>query len=848
MIELQILGEIRLRAGDGSELDALLRQPKRLALLAYLASPKPGTWHRRDMLLALFWPDLDAAHARTSLRNSVYVLRQALGDSVLRNRGDEEISIDPAMLETDLATVWDALRNNRPEEALANYRGELLPGLFPSDSDGFQRWLDTERTRLQVAVSTAAMAKVDELEKSGELTRALAIARGVIAINPDDETIVRRVMKLHESLGDRAGALTLFEGYRARLASDFEAEPSPETVALAKGMKEPASPVLPRKKPAKPASVEKTSATRLDLPPMPRKRRAALVGALLFGVAAMSAITALEMSRPARPATIGRSLPLTREEGLQVEVDISPNGRFVAYAKGYANNLKIYVQGTGGGAALPLTSDSLHVELMPRWSPHNDEILFLSNNNAYVSPALGGSARVVAKGAPDDSMVRSASWSPTGDSIAIVRNDSLFVQPLKGSGSRFVGKGRQLHSCVWSPDSTWIACVSGNWIAFTPGPLFGNAAPSSVIVFPSAGGKPVDITGDQFQNESPAWSADGKFLWFLSNRDGRDGESYAVSIGANGSAVSAPVSTGIRAESISLSEDRVAYSVSTKEANIWSVEIPRDTAVSMGSASQITTGNKVIEVVSASRDGKWLMYDSNRAGNADIYRRSIADGSEEQLTTDSAAEFAPELSPDGAEFAWHRYVKGKRHLFAKRLDSDSIQDVLAVSGDRGVPRWSPDGKSIVAWAHDFERGGVFVMHRDSRGQWGKPAWQLYFGQLPVWSPDGRTIAFVRLDGSIQTIPADSGALTTVYAPKPDEPKAIYLIWKTPDTIWMIGQTLRDEGIWSVSLTSGERKRLVRMEDPLVKTIGPGFASAGSRFYFSLNERTCNVQWAELTKH
>jgi len=41
MIELRVLGEIRLRTGDGAEIHTLLRQPKRLALLAYLASPTP---------------------------------------------------------------------------------------------------------------------------------------------------------------------------------------------------------------------------------------------------------------------------------------------------------------------------------------------------------------------------------------------------------------------------------------------------------------------------------------------------------------------------------------------------------------------------------------------------------------------------------------------------------------------------------------------------------------------------------------------------------------------------------------------------------------------------------------
>jgi hypothetical protein len=37
-----------------------------------------------------------------------------------------------------------------------------------------------------------------------------------------------------------------------------------------------------------------------------------------------------------------------------VEAAISPNGRLVAYAKGNAARLRIFVQKIGGGPALPL--------------------------------------------------------------------------------------------------------------------------------------------------------------------------------------------------------------------------------------------------------------------------------------------------------------------------------------------------------------------------------------------------------------------------------------------------------------------------------------------------------------
>ena len=246
MIEFQLLGEVRLRGTDRAEVHALLRQPKRLALLAYLVSPLPGTWHRRETLLALFWPELDTVHARTSLRNALYVLRQILGDDVLRNRGDEEISVDPARLETDLGKVWTAIKRGRIEDALANYRGELLPGLFAPDSEGFQRWLDVERARLKVEVSRAALSLVTSLEREGNLPEALGVAQRAIEIQPDDETAVRRLITLHEAMGDRAGGLGVFESYRSRLEAEFDAEPAPETSALANRLRVSSEASMPR--------------------------------------------------------------------------------------------------------------------------------------------------------------------------------------------------------------------------------------------------------------------------------------------------------------------------------------------------------------------------------------------------------------------------------------------------------------------------------------------------------------------------------------------------------------------------------------------------------------------------
>src|SRR5690349_25016054 len=94
MIELRLIGRVSLTGVQGREVRNLLRQPRRLALLAYLAAATPRGFHRRDSLLALFWPELDQEHARAALRQALHVVRDALGADVIVTRGDEEVGLD----------------------------------------------------------------------------------------------------------------------------------------------------------------------------------------------------------------------------------------------------------------------------------------------------------------------------------------------------------------------------------------------------------------------------------------------------------------------------------------------------------------------------------------------------------------------------------------------------------------------------------------------------------------------------------------------------------------------------------------------------------------------------------
>src|SRR5919112_3079154 len=126
MIRLRTLGALDLRAADGEELRPVLAQPKRFALLAYLAVATPRGAHQRDTIIALFWPEHDSEHARNALSQSLHFLRRWLGAEVIIGRGADEVAVNRELLWCDAVAFEDALDAGRLTEAMELYLGDLL--------------------------------------------------------------------------------------------------------------------------------------------------------------------------------------------------------------------------------------------------------------------------------------------------------------------------------------------------------------------------------------------------------------------------------------------------------------------------------------------------------------------------------------------------------------------------------------------------------------------------------------------------------------------------------------------------------------------------------------------------
>src|SRR2546422_9656893 len=207
MVEFRLLGPLNLTTADGREARSLLAQPRRLALLAYLAAATPRGLHRRDTILALFWPELDQPHARAALRQALHVLRDELGAQALVSRGDEEIGLAFEAVRCDVADFDRAVEGGRLTEALDLYRGELLEGFFISGAPDFERWQDQERSRLAEAARRCAQALGDEADARGDLGGARTFKQRTVQLCPHEEQPLRRMITLLDRTGDRAGAV-----------------------------------------------------------------------------------------------------------------------------------------------------------------------------------------------------------------------------------------------------------------------------------------------------------------------------------------------------------------------------------------------------------------------------------------------------------------------------------------------------------------------------------------------------------------------------------------------------------------------------------------------------------------
>ena len=152
-----------------------------------------------------------------------------------------------------------------------------------------------------------------------------------------------------------------------------------------------------------------------------------------------------------------------------------------------------------------------------------------------------------------------------------------------------------------------------------------------------------------------------------------------------------------------------------------------------------------------SPDGKLLAYISDQAGNLDIH---LADQREEtviRLTHSDEDDTAPRWSPDGLRLAFISDRDGNSEVYLMETDGSSQTRITSNTTGEEMGDWSPDNVWLAFSRNEDDsddsggdsKEGLWLRNPD-----GVNLVHLTKGQdsAPVWSPNGRDIAFVRTDG------------------------------------------------------------------------------------------------------
>ena len=229
---LRTFGGLSL-TGESGPVTGAATQRRKLALLAVLATGgERGV--SRDRLLALFWPESDAEHARHALTQSLSALRRELGAENLF-LGTADLSLNPAGIESDVAALGTALARAEFERAVALYVGPFLDGVHLDHahaSPEFERWVEVERSRLAGLIAEAVERLAIGATERHEHRRAVEWWRRLAALDPYSSQIASGLMRALIAVGDSAGALRQAEIHATLLREELHMEPDEAVLAI----------------------------------------------------------------------------------------------------------------------------------------------------------------------------------------------------------------------------------------------------------------------------------------------------------------------------------------------------------------------------------------------------------------------------------------------------------------------------------------------------------------------------------------------------------------------------------------------------------------------------------------
>jgi Tol biopolymer transport system component len=463
-------------------------------------------------------------------------------------------------------------------------------------------------------------------------------------------------------------------------------------------------------------------------------------------------------SAPTAVARFSSPMQLTTALGVEEFAAWSPDGRTLAYSAdpsglGSSATWDVLVLQPGGGAPINRTADFAGRDLFPSWSPDGTQIAFWSERDGggcYVMPALGGGPRRV--GSANQLDPSPPVWSADGAQLGCVAGSNN--APALQFVSLQTGQVASRISLPGTARKSYLTMTrDGRLLALVDSTASITSDVKRLWTVEVSTGKSVPLTDGFTDVVSPAWSPDGRVLYYVAN-SGSAMDLWAQPVLADGAPTGRPATVtsgvGMRNAALSIDGRKLAYSQGRKVANVWRVPLRTGAPATWADATQLTFDQAFIECVDLNRAGTRLAVSSDRSGSLDLWTLPSAGGELQQLTTDPSAEWCPNWSPDAATIAFYAYRTGNREVWTIPSAGGEWRQVTNNPGVDMHPSWSSDGKELLFRTTRDAGSGSFAQPVDgSPGRLLSPT----SGSM-LWSPTDRRVAYT--EGDLVTIASDDG--------------------------------------------------------------------------------------------